>query len=89
MGFTNFNGAKWVYAIGLSLLGHSDYESIGIPPDTYYKWNSFEGNVFPPDHELFTILKHGRIISAFMASIALGLLYILAFYITKNVFSQY
>ncbi len=85
MGFTNFNGAKWVYAIGLAMFGRTDFESIGTPPETYYKWNVFDGSPFPTDHELYPLLKQARLISAFIASLAVGLLFILSYSISKNI----
>lgn len=82
MGYTNFNGAKWVYSVGLGFFGHTYFEELGVPPETYNKWSSFDGSPFPSNHVHYELLKHGRLISAFMATVAVGLLFLLSFYLT-------
>jgi hypothetical protein len=74
MGFTNMNGAKWIYAIGMKIFGHTDFESIGNPPFSNQPW--LEYNILPSTHALYPMLLAGRLISAFVASAALcGMFY--------------
>ena len=77
MGFTNFNGAKWYYAITLNAIGfkEKDFNLIGIPPDTYYKWKDI-GIVFPPRQRLYPLLKTARLFSALAVSIGMALLFL-------------
>lgn len=75
-GFTNFNGAKIVYGIGLALLGHNDVHGVGIAPETYYRWITFEPDIFPGNHPYFTLLRDARVISAVFTAAAATLIYI-------------
>lgn len=83
MGFVNFNGAKWVYAIGLRMFNHTDFTDIGIPPSTYYKWKEYSG-AFPTTHALYPMLFHARLISAFTASIAIGGMFVFGYLLFPN-----
>lgn len=74
-GFTNFNGAKYVYGVGLLLFGHRDVRITGTAPQTYYRWISFEPMPFPIDHAAFSLVIHARIISAVITALAISLLY--------------
>ena len=79
MGFTNFDGAKWYYAITLNAFGFTEKEfnMIGIPPDTYYKWNTI-GPIFPKKHVLYPLLQTARLFSALAVSAGLALLFLSA-----------
>jgi hypothetical protein len=77
-GFVNFNGAKWVYAIGLRMFGDTNFSEIGTPPTTYYKWKMYSGQ-FPTTHALYPMLFHARLISAFTASVAIGGMFVLGY----------
>ncbi len=85
MGFTNLNGAKWIYAFGLRAFGHENFEYLGIPPQTYYLWNSYDGKILPNNHAAYPILYHGRIISAIVASFSAGVMFILTFILMENI----
>jgi hypothetical protein len=84
MGFTNFNGAKWVYAIGLHLFGHSDFSAVGIPPQTVNIWGKFENKPFPVHHPLYPILYHARIISILATSAAITMMFIFGYVVLNR-----
>lgn len=86
-GFTNFNGAKYAYGIGLSLLGHMDVSAVGVAPATYYRWISFEPEAFPERHPNFALLRDARVISAVFTAAAATLIYILGINIRLSVVS--
>ncbi len=75
-GYANFNGAKLLYGIGLTIMGQADYRFIGLPPSTYYRFEPYEGKPFPSDHLLSPILRDGRLISALFAALTVGLMFI-------------
>jgi len=85
--FTNFNGAKYIYSIGLLLFGHSEktIEQAGVAPDTFYKWKGYDGNAFPKDHAFFRVLTDARIVSALFVSCSIGLMAILGFLVLRSV----
>jgi len=86
-GFTNFNGAKYVYGIGLLLFKHTekDIDLAGIAPYTYYNWRSYDGNAFPEDNKFYPILRDARIISSIFISFSVGLMAFICFLIFQNV----
>lgn len=87
-GFTNFNGAKYIFGLGLALLGHTESEinEAGVAPYTYYHWLPDEGKVLPQNHILFSLVRDARIISAFFAAISIGLMVIASFLLFQNLF---
>lgn len=69
-GFANLNGAKFIYGIGLALFGHTNVDIVGVAPQTYYKWVSYETGPFPDNHPAYPLLRDARLISAiFMAGV--------------------
>lgn len=74
-GYANFNGAKLLYGVGLTILGHTDYRPLGLPPATYYQFEPFGGKPFPADHFLYTMVRDGRLISALFAAASVGLMF--------------
>lgn len=84
MGFTNFNGAKWLYAFGLRLLGHTDFSSIGNPPFHYEKWKAYDGTPFPINHQLYPLLLHGRLISVFSTSVGMSFMFLFVLMTVSN-----
>lgn len=75
MGFTNFNGAKWIYAIGLRSFGHSDFSSINYPPTHIDQFKNQDGVKFSTNVDQYTFLIHGRLVSAIFASFSVGILF--------------
>ena len=77
-GYANFNGAKIFYGIGLSLFGHTEaeFDTLGLPPQTYFRFQKFEGGVFPASNDLYHLLRDGRTVSAIFASASLGLFFV-------------
>lgn len=80
-GYTNFNGGKLLYGVGLGLLGGTTFEPIGLPPETYSRFKAYDGNPFPVSHVLYSMLWKGRVISAFFGALAVAVtsLYIWTF----------
>lgn len=80
-GFTNFNGAKIIYGIGLAIFGHSESELIDVKtaPETYYHWIGDDGKVLPPGHPLFSLVRDARIISTIFVSLSIGATVLLAY----------
>lgn len=74
-GFANLNGAKIIYGAGLILFGHNNVSSVGIAPQTYYRWVSYEGSPFPTNHPLYRLLRDARIITAFFMSASIGIVF--------------
>lgn len=83
-GFVNFNVAKLAYGIGLPILGHTDFSQAGIPPDTYYKWESFGGKPFPATHQFNSTLRDARLISALFVSLGIILMFFCTLSITSS-----
>lgn len=85
-GFTNFNGAKYIFGLGLALFGHKESEinEAGVAPYTYYHWLPDEGKVLPKNHILFPLIRDSRIISAFFTAISIGLMVIASFLLFQN-----
>lgn len=86
-GFTNFNGAKYIYGVGLLLFGHRNVRIVGTAPQTYFQWIAYEPNPFPKDHTAFPLVFHARIISAITTALAISLLYPLGITIGLPIFS--
>jgi hypothetical protein len=84
IGFVNFNGAKIIYGIGLTIFGHVDFSPAGIPPNTYYQSKQFEGKPLSRNNPLFPLLYHARFISAVFATASVLLMFIIA----KQVFQS-
>lgn len=74
-GYANFNGAKLIYGVGLTIMGHTDYRPFWLPPATYYRFESFGGKPFPADHPLSPMVRDGRLISALFAAASVGLMF--------------
>jgi hypothetical protein len=74
-GYTNFNGAKWIYAVGLLFTGKNNFELIAYPPH-YEKWNPYDGITFPQTDPIYSMLLRGRIISALVTSLAISLMFV-------------
>jgi hypothetical protein len=85
MGFTNFNGAKWTYALGLRMFGHTNFSSIGIPPFHYELWKKYDGQYFPTESQLYPLLQHGRIINAFFAGIAASFMFLFTYTVLPSI----
>lgn len=84
-GFANFNGAKLIYGIGLTIAGYHNFVAVGVAPETYYKWQSYDGLRFPQTHRLFGMLSAARQISAFFTALSLALLFILVYQVFNQI----
>lgn len=83
-GYTNFNGGKLLYGVGLRLLGGTTFEPIGLPPETYSRFKAYDGNPFPVSHELYSMLWKGRAISAFFGALAVAVTSLYIWTLTKK-----
>ncbi len=79
-GYTNLNGAKWIYGFGLAVMGHTNYSFAGNPPDHICDaCRRYVGALFPTTNALYSWLRDGRMISATFAAFSLVLMAVLAY----------
>lgn len=84
VGFTNFYGAKWVYAIGLRLFGYSNFSGIHYPPRHIDQFGEFDGKVFPSNNSHYGMISHARTISILTACVGIGFFSIFAYFMLGN-----
>ncbi|MCL4359863.1 hypothetical protein M1555_01225 [Patescibacteria group bacterium] len=78
-GFTNFNGAKFIFGIALRILPHGDPSLAGTAPMTYYRWVPYDGRPFPRGNPFYASLTDARLTSAWFAAGAVAALAVLTY----------